>query len=65
MTAPITPRKTKSELLFLAHVTGDTFSVESEHGEVSLVNSATLKMLLGQTSEGRNCDTEVGGGALG
>ncbi len=64
MTAPNTPRK-RTSLLFLAHVTGDTFSVESEHGGVSLVDSATLKMLLDQPNERSTHDPEVGGGPVG
>ena len=63
MTAPITPRG--NDLLFLAHVSGDTFSVEDPRGGVSLVDSATLKMLLDQLSKGTNDEHGLGGQALG
>jgi hypothetical protein len=65
MSAQTTKRTTRISLLFLAHVGGDTFSVEDAYGGVSLVNGATLKMLLNQAVERREDDNEVGGGTLG
>jgi len=55
----------RTSLLVLRHVLGDTFSVESDDGGVSLVDSATLKRLLDQQSKGIDHEHQLGGEALG
>jgi hypothetical protein len=54
-----------TQILYIVHVGGDTFSVEDVSGGVSLVDSATLKLLLKQLSaEGSNNEHRLGGTAL-